>query len=81
MNMYSLHRRLEHTNMSVYAVHPGVMDTPILGDLGQSSFYYKIGIKLYKMMGESLTCRMILILIMIISDTKINVIDDVAIDE
>ena len=53
MNMYSLHRRLEHTNISVYALHPGVMDTPILGNLEQANFFYNVGIKMYKVMGES----------------------------
>ena len=53
MNMYSLHRRLEHTNISVYALHPGVMDTPILGNLEQANFFYNVGIKMYKVMDES----------------------------
>ena len=52
MNMYTLYRRLHNTNIGVYALHPGVMDTPILGDLEQSNLFYNVGIKMYKVMGE-----------------------------
>ena len=52
MNMYSLHRRLENTNTSVYALHPGIIDTPILQNFQGISGTYNFGIKVIKMIGK-----------------------------
>ena len=52
MNMYSLHRRLEQTNISVYALHPGIIDTPILRSFQGISGTYNFGIKMAKLTGK-----------------------------
>ena len=50
--MHSLHERLEHTNVSVCALHPGVIDTPILKGIQGVGVFTNILIKVMKMIGK-----------------------------
>ena len=52
MNMYSLQRRLADTNISVFSLHPGIIATAILKDIGGLSPLWTAKITLAKLLGR-----------------------------
>ena len=52
MNTYCLHRRLKDTNISIYSLHPGVVETPVLKDFERSSNTMNLGVKFARLAGR-----------------------------
>ena len=61
MMTYCLHRRLKDTNISVFSLHPGAVETPVLKDFEEKTGAAgKLGVKFYRMIGRFF-CEFILL--------------------